>query len=179
MPRTFCFAGRRSIRASLSARLPTPAAFATTLILHENFAIGSVTHRAHTPKDTTPPFDGKRQLLSSLFAMSLLELLTQQPPKPCREPVTGRSLFAILLSSFTASEPPCPIIRREPPRSGTSPAFRCSTRPAGHRSPPQPGVKKGQDAHKLRSGPRRSVRRTNPSWRNLGRSAKTDHPFLE
>src|ERR1700704_5329483 len=54
MPRTFCFAGRRSIRASLSARLPTPAAFATTLILHENFAIDSVTHRAHILKDTTP-----------------------------------------------------------------------------------------------------------------------------
>src|ERR1700738_4267623 len=53
MPHTFCFARRRSIRASLSARLPTPAAFATTLILHENFAIGSVTHRAHTLKDTT------------------------------------------------------------------------------------------------------------------------------
>jgi hypothetical protein len=54
MPSAFCFAGRRSIRACLSARLPTPAAFATTLILHENFAIGSVAHRAHTLKDTTP-----------------------------------------------------------------------------------------------------------------------------
>src|ERR1700716_615980 len=54
MPRAFGSRGRRSIRASLSARLPTPAAFATTLILHENFAIGSVTHRAHILKDTTP-----------------------------------------------------------------------------------------------------------------------------
>jgi hypothetical protein len=34
--------------------LPTPAAFATTLILHENFAVSSVTHRAPTLKDTTP-----------------------------------------------------------------------------------------------------------------------------
>lgn len=43
-----------------------------------------------------------RQLLSSLFAMSLPELLTQQPPKQCREPVTGRSLFAIILSAFNS-----------------------------------------------------------------------------
>jgi hypothetical protein len=34
--------------------LPTPPAFATALILHENFAIGSVAHRAHILKDTTP-----------------------------------------------------------------------------------------------------------------------------
>ena len=51
-PRAFYIAGRRSIRASLSARLPTPAAFATIQISPENFAIDSVARRAPTPEIT-------------------------------------------------------------------------------------------------------------------------------
>jgi hypothetical protein len=48
-PRAFCIAGRHWEQASLSARSPTPVAFATTLISRENFAIGSATRQAVAP----------------------------------------------------------------------------------------------------------------------------------
>src|SRR6266481_3874984 len=46
-PRTWCIAGHWA-QASLSARSPTPVAFATTLISRENFAIGSAVHPVPT-----------------------------------------------------------------------------------------------------------------------------------
>jgi hypothetical protein len=46
MPRAFCNAGHCSVQSSLSVRSPTPAAFATIRISHEDSAIGSVTCRA-------------------------------------------------------------------------------------------------------------------------------------
>jgi hypothetical protein len=54
-PRGFCIAGRHWEQASLSARSPTRAAFATILISHENFDIGSVTRQAPTQKDLVAP----------------------------------------------------------------------------------------------------------------------------
>jgi hypothetical protein len=50
-PRAFCIAGRHWEQASLSVRLPTPVAFAATLISHANFANGSVTRQASAARD--------------------------------------------------------------------------------------------------------------------------------
>jgi hypothetical protein len=50
-PHTFCIAEGHWEQASLSARSLTPVAFATTLISHESFDIGSVTRQAPTQKD--------------------------------------------------------------------------------------------------------------------------------
>jgi hypothetical protein len=50
-PRTFWNAGRHWEQTSLSTRSPTPAAFATIRISHENFDIGSVTPQAPTQEN--------------------------------------------------------------------------------------------------------------------------------
>jgi hypothetical protein len=51
MRHTFCIAEDHWEQASLSARSLTPLAFATTLISHESFDIGSGTRQAPTQKD--------------------------------------------------------------------------------------------------------------------------------
>jgi hypothetical protein len=51
MRHTFCIAEDHWEKASLSARSLTPLAFATTLISHESFDIGSGTRQAPTQKD--------------------------------------------------------------------------------------------------------------------------------
>jgi len=51
MRHTFCIAEDHGEQASLSARSLTPLAFATTLISHESFDIGSGTRQAPTQKD--------------------------------------------------------------------------------------------------------------------------------
>jgi hypothetical protein len=53
-PRTFWSAGRLSVQVSISAKLRTPAAFATMLILQEDSGIGLVMHRAPTSKEAVP-----------------------------------------------------------------------------------------------------------------------------
>jgi hypothetical protein len=50
-PPALCVAGLCSAPASLSARLPTPAAFTIIVISPENFAAGSVTRWAGVPED--------------------------------------------------------------------------------------------------------------------------------
>jgi hypothetical protein len=50
-PHTFCVAEDHWEQASLSSRSLTPLAFATTLISHESFDIGSGTRQARTQKD--------------------------------------------------------------------------------------------------------------------------------
>jgi Cytochrome C' len=54
-PRISCIAERCWAQANLSAKSPTPAALATTLILHENSAIGLATHQGHTPQQMAAP----------------------------------------------------------------------------------------------------------------------------
>jgi hypothetical protein len=51
MRHTFCIAEDHWEQASLSSRSLTPLAFATTLISHESFDIGSGTRQARTQKD--------------------------------------------------------------------------------------------------------------------------------
>jgi hypothetical protein len=49
-----CPAGPRSLQVSISAKLRTPAAFATMLISQEDSGIGLVMHRAPTSKEAVP-----------------------------------------------------------------------------------------------------------------------------
>ena len=57
-PHTFCIAEDHWEQASLSERSLTPLAFATTLISHESFDVGSVARRAPTQKDLIDSGDG-------------------------------------------------------------------------------------------------------------------------